>query len=299
MANVVTLPVKTNIRRVNEILDTPPTLLEEIFARPKEWNKNKWLEIMCIVASDAGNMAGTSLTHLYGMAIEYANIVGAAAGIGAGAGYASWHIRRGARNEGRDSSNYETFSAVGATESGCIAGTTLVNAGAGLLASDYPFLSPEAAFIRVGGWLLSWPIGTAAMSELTLLQRIRLGRLITDKGTLPDLRDHLESEFEPVKDEFPSANISRGVNGFGHNYLRIHGRGSNLDIVERTIPKGYMGEHNPESNSLYVVKSKLNKYRDVKEPLLSYVDDSFGKVGRITESIESSGHNHSHEGHDH
>lgn len=290
--NIVSL--ETTLRNALQVLDVAPTGKEQFLARWEEWKKNGKLEAICIVASDIGNLAGTSLGHLYELSKAHINEIAAVLSTITGGTYASIHTRIDAKKEGRPQSAYETLTAVGATESGCIIATAFVNLVAGISAGNYSLLSPEALTRRFIGYLLSWPIGTVAMSELTLLQKIEMGEIIAENGALEDLEKYLTPQLKLVSDSYPKPQIRWGKSLRGNIYLRIEGKGSHLDIVQRGLSRGQRVNYNPIKKSSYGVRSPLNMYRDVEEPLMSFAETSLEKTGRKPTIIKKVIHDHRH-----
>lgn len=283
------------IEDVLKVLNTKVEFGDVAKAYGNECWKNKFLEIFCIIASDAGNTLTAGLLH----GMSYVNSIAAAAGGITGLGYASWHINKSAKKDDKKPSALEVITAALSAEVGCVTGTNLVTSGMAFsLAGGYDFFSPESLGIRGVSWLLSWPVGTAAMSAMTLAQKSEAGRLIADAGKTKDIKRLLYEDLRKIGfGESVDTKAYVDLNGDGNKVI-LHSGNSRMGIIEKKLPQIYARDHDPKTNSLYLVKSPIARYfPEEKGILTSFAKESFGRIGykpRVVKNPFSHEHSHTH-----
>jgi len=127
------------------------------------------------------------------------------------------------------------------------------------------------------------PVGLGAMSSLTLPKKSEAFRFVSDKDSLGEIGESLQT-YQPESIETNQSKIK--ING-GRSYARIN---------EIIIPKTYQDGFNPEEQSMYIVRSpRCIVDSELSGNLETLTSEAFEETGRTIVPVENVFlHDHSH-----
>ena len=281
-----------------DVLSVKPSKKDILSAYWGEWKKNSGLEAFCVGACEVGDTPTILLASHLGAGSLLTSSLGFAAGVAMGVSYATHHIKRDAKEHGLELSPKEIALSVITAESACILSATGTTSTASYIAGEtYSNTSPEGRLIVLSSLPFAYLIGTTAMSILTLNQKKEAGRMISEKGKIPELTSLVYNDLGATNGQayygFPFGEVLSN-----NNSITLRNKKSYIRIKEEELPKSYHEDFNPEENSLYLIHSNLAQYLpETRKNLESFLENSFEEIGALPSVVKNPlihDHSHSH-----
>lgn len=237
----------------------------------KEMKQNFKLEALCILTCEAGEWLTEIIAFSAGA--TYQNEVGILGGIAAGGSYALYHVYKHAKKH--NSKNVSFADAAGyaaSTESGCVIGATLSEYAAGkfMTATNNP-VTLNSAIIRGCTLIPAFAIGLVLMSAFTYAKKTEVARGVGKKGALRSIKPLPSLECKLKK-----------------NKLKVKGKNSNFLIKEKKLPKTYQNDFNKETDSLYIIKSRIARSKpECGHVIQEYCKGLFKEAGHDLEFVDN------------
>ncbi len=246
-------------KTIEEILNEKVKLKDNSKIFYKEMKQNLRLEAICILACETGEWATEILA--YTAAMPFQNEIGILGGITAGGSYALYHVYKHAKKHNAEKVSLTDAAGYAAsTESGCIIGATLSEYAAGkFIATTNNPLTLNNAIVRACALIPAFGIGLILMSLFTYNKKREIARGVAKKEALEKIKPKLEYS------------LKKNKLGIGKKSLLIK---------EKKLPATYQKDFNKETDSLYVLKSKIVRAKpEYSNVVKDYCKELFQEAG--------------------
>lgn len=255
-------------------------------AGSKEAGRHKFVEAGCVLTCAVGDGFATYFTEN--------NFLGYLGGIILGGTYGVGHVYIESIRDEIKARFGDVIKAAGTAEFGCALSATLVPLFIATVsgANFDPSSLKDILTLEAISYPFALPVGLAAMSGLSLMNKDEAGGLITNRGVIYDVADALKDVYRIVD--------NRNERGVATPAVTAHGNNSRVTITEENLSGFYKDKFDSDNSSLYRVFSPAARiFESAKISAAGLACDTFTKIGLKNHEHVRNPFDLSHENHRH